>query len=95
MPVFLVTAGARFIHALRRCFAFYRDGFRGMTVGRSLWLVITIKVVIIFGVLKLFFFPDFLETRFDTASERSDYVLEQLTTVPPTQAPPQRGDAHD
>lgn len=95
MPVFFTTVLARSVSALRQFFSFYRDGFRGMTVGRSLWLVITIKVVIMFGVLKLFFFPDFLETRFDNATERSDYVLEQLTTVPPTQAPPQRGDAHD
>jgi hypothetical protein len=29
-------------------------------------------------IMKLFFFPDFLETRFDKDEERSEYVLEQL-----------------
>ena len=62
-----------------RTVRFYRDGLRGMTLGRSLWLVIAIKLVIIFGVLKLFFFPDFLDTRFRTDRERADFVLEQLT----------------
>ena len=38
---------------------FYADGFRSMTVGRKLWVIIIIKLIVIFGVLKLFFFPDF------------------------------------
>ena len=43
-----------------RIFRFYSDGFRNMTVGRLLWLIIIIKLIIIFGVLKVFFFPDVL-----------------------------------
>jgi hypothetical protein len=31
-----------------------------------------------FAILKLFFFPNFLQTNFSTDEERSDYVLEQL-----------------
>lgn len=64
----------------RRIFNFYYDGFRSMTVGKKLWTVILIKLFIIFIVLKLFFFPDFLKTRFENDEQRSDYVLEQLTT---------------
>jgi len=63
-----------------RIFYFYYDGFRSMTVGKKLWTVILIKLFIIFVVLKLFFFPDFLKTRFENDEQRSDYVLEQLTT---------------
>ena len=37
---------------------FYTDGFRSMTVGRTLWLLIIVKIVILFGIIKLFFFPD-------------------------------------
>ncbi len=65
-----------------RTIRFYRDGLRSMTLGRSLWLVIAIKLVIIFGILKFFFFPDFLGTRFNTEQERADFVLEQLTQPP-------------
>jgi len=62
-----------------RVVRFYIDGFRRMTVGRTLWKVIFIKLIIMFGVLKLFFFQDFLGTRFSTDQERADYVLEQIT----------------
>lgn len=61
-----------------RIFYFYRDGFRRMTVGKQLWLIIFIKLFIMFAILKLFFFPNFLQTNFSTDEERSDYVLEQL-----------------
>ena len=64
---------------LGRIAEFYIDGFRRMTVGRTLWKVIIIKLIIMFGVLKLFFFQDFLGTRFSTDQQRADYVLEQIT----------------
>ena len=70
-----------------RIFHFYRDGFRRMTVGRTLWKIIGIKVFIIFAVLKFFFFPDFLATRFSTDGQRADYVIDQLTL--PAQGYPQ------
>jgi len=62
-----------------RIFMFYVDGFRSMTVGKTLWLIIGIKLLIMFAVLKLFFFPNFLKTNFDNDAARSEYVIEQLT----------------
>jgi hypothetical protein len=64
---------------LQRVYRFYLEGFRRMTVGKTLWKVIIIKLVIMFGVLKLFFFPDFLGTRFTTDQQRADHVLNELT----------------
>ncbi|MCH5220235.1 MAG: DUF4492 domain-containing protein [Muribaculaceae bacterium] len=46
---------------IKRIFYFYRDGFAGMTIGKSLWLLIIIKVAILFLVLKLFFFPNHIK----------------------------------
>ena len=43
-----------------RIFYFYRDGFREMTIGRTLWAIILIKLFVMFFILKLFFFPSFL-----------------------------------
>ena len=63
---------------LRHIFNFYRDGFRSMTVGKKLWLIIFIKLFIMFAILKLFFFPNFLQTNFKTDKERGNHVLEQL-----------------
>ena len=63
---------------VKRIINFYTEGFRSMTVGRKLWLIIFIKLFIMFAILKLFFFPNFLQTNFSTDQERSDYVIEQL-----------------
>lgn len=57
---------------------FYIDGFRQMTVGRKLWALIIVKLIFIFLVLKLFFFPDILSRDFDTDQERADHVRKQL-----------------
>ena len=43
-----------------KVYRFYREGFRSMTIGRTLWTVIIIKLIVIFAILKLFFFPDVL-----------------------------------
>ena len=64
---------------LLRIFRFYYDGFRNMTVGKKLWVIILIKLFVFFAIMKVFFFPDFLETRFSTEEEKGDYIIEQLT----------------
>lgn len=46
---------------LYRVYDLYVDGFRNMTLGKTLWAVILIKLFIIFVVLKIFFFPNFLK----------------------------------
>ncbi|MCG6929504.1 MAG: DUF4492 domain-containing protein [Desulfofustis sp.] len=62
-----------------RILRFYRDGFRSMTVGKTLWKIILVKLFIMFAVLKLFFFPDFLSTNFSTDEQRADHVIDQIT----------------
>ena len=64
---------------LRRVYRFYADGFRQMTVGRTLWKIIFIKLFIMFAILKTFFFPDFLATNFTDDRQRAEYVIDQLT----------------
>ncbi len=58
--------------------SFYRDGFKGMTVGRTLWAIALIKLFIMFAILKTFFFPNLLKKNFDTDQQRGEYVSEQL-----------------
>ncbi len=59
---------------------FYIDGFRNIgKLGLKLWLLIIIKLVIMFAILKIFFFPDFLDTKFENDKDKSDYILKQLT----------------
>lgn len=62
---------------LYRIFDLYYDGFRNMTLGRTLWTVILIKLVVIFAVLKVFFFPDYLKEHSEKGHE-ADYVATQI-----------------
>ncbi len=64
---------------LKKIFYFYLDGFKNMSVSsRKLWVIILIKLFIMFAILKIFFFPDFLDSKFSTDKEKGDYVIEQL-----------------
>lgn len=61
---------------LTRIWIFYRDGFREMTLGRTLWALILIKLFIMFFILKLFFFPSFLRGK--STEEKQQYVRSEL-----------------
>lgn len=61
----------------RKVFNFYLEGFRGMTLGRTLWAIILLKIFIMFAILKVFFFPDLLSGKSD--EERARIVIEELT----------------
>jgi len=68
---------------LRNIIRFYSEGFRNMSGwGKKVWFIIIIKLFIMFAILRIFFFPDFLKSRFNTDKQRSEYVLEQLINSP-------------
>ena len=62
---------------LYKVFDLYYDGFRSMRLGRTLWAIILIKLFIMFAILKVFFFPDFLKQHAPEGGE-SDYVATEL-----------------
>ena len=55
---------------------FYRDGFRNMTWGRQLWWVILLKVVLLFLVLRTFFFQPVLAGKSD--EQKIEHVSNEL-----------------
>ena len=55
---------------------FYADGFRNMTWGRPLWWLIFLKVVVLFLVLRLFFFEPVLSGKSD--EEKMEHVGREL-----------------
>ena len=63
-------------NAIISIWRFYVDGFRNMTWGRQLWWLILLKVVILFVLLRGFFFKPVLSGKSD--DERSEYVGAQL-----------------
>jgi len=67
---------------LTAIYRFYRDGFRAMRLGKTLWAVVIVKLIILFGVIKVLFFSDTLHSRFDNDEARQEYVSKQLMNVP-------------
>lgn len=64
----------------KKIFEFYYQGFKHLSLtGRQLWLIIIIKLFVIFVIFKLLFFPNFLNSNFKTDQEKSDYIIEQFT----------------
>ena len=61
---------------LYRVYDLYADGFRSMRLGRTLWAIILIKLFIIFVVLKLFFFPNFLKQH--AKGDEAGFVASEL-----------------
>ena len=62
---------------LVRIYQFYLEGFREMKLGKTLWLIILVKLFIMFFILKLFFFPNYLG-QFDSDSEKQEHVSGEL-----------------
>ena len=55
---------------------FYRDGFKSMTWGKPLWILIFLKVIILFAVLRAFFFQPVLAGK--TEEQKIEHVGNQL-----------------
>ena len=48
-----------------------------MTVGKTLWILIIVKLVIMFLVLRLFFFKPEL-SKFSTSEQKAQHVIDNL-----------------
>lgn len=64
---------------VKRVIELYTGGFREMTVGKRLWVLILVKLAILFLVFRLFFFPDRLAEEYDNDDERARAVARELT----------------
>ena len=57
-----------------------------MTVGKSLWIIILLKLFIFFVVMKLLFFPNILSRDYDNDEDRAEAVrtnlLKKTTSTP-------------
>ena len=63
---------------LYKAFDLYYEGFRSMRLGKTLWAIILIKLFVIFVILKIFFFPNFLKQHAEKGQE-AEYVATELT----------------
>ena len=63
---------------IRNIINFYREGFAQMTIGKTLWAVIIVKLAVIFIVLRLFFMPDVLSEK-AADGDKASYASTQIT----------------
>jgi hypothetical protein len=66
------------LNIIKNILYFYIDGFKGMKVGKKLWIILAIKIFIFFAILKIFFFPNILQTNFSNDKQRANFVMENL-----------------
>lgn len=66
----------RVVSRLKSIANFYIDGFKNMTWGRPLWMLIILKLIILFAILRVFFFKPVLAGK--SENERSEFVGEML-----------------
>ena len=55
---------------------FYIEGFKNMTWGRQLWWIILLKLILLFLVLRVFFFKPVLAGKSEV--QKIEHVSEQL-----------------
>ncbi|MCI6671798.1 MAG: DUF4492 domain-containing protein [Prevotella sp.] len=61
-----------------RVYDLYYEGFKNMTLGKTLWAVIIVKLIIMFFILKPFFFPNHIKQHAEKGNESSFVATEML-----------------
>lgn len=67
------------LRGVKAVWRFYYEGFRGMTLGKTLWAIILLKLFIFFVIMKMLFFPNILSRDYDNDSDRAQHVRQELT----------------
>ena len=65
------------MNTLKKIYRFYADGFRNMRWGKTLWIVILVKLFIIFAILKVFFFPNHISENAEKGHE-AEFVADEI-----------------
>jgi len=66
------------LNNISKFFKMYAEGLKNMTWGRTLWILVGIKLFIMFAILRVFLFPNFLNSKCETDAEKAEYVSKQL-----------------
>ena len=70
------------IYPFQELIKLYQYGFSVMSKeNRTLWIIAVIKLFVMFGILKIFFFKDFLKTQFKDDKQRMEYLQKNFTEI--------------
>jgi hypothetical protein len=76
--VLYINQGAK-MNIIKQTFSMYIDGFRNMTVGKTLWKIVFLKLLVILVFLKFFVHDKTFKTEYQTFEEKSEFVINNLT----------------
>ena len=63
---------------MKSVFFFYYDGFKNMTVGKTLWKVIIIKLIVILYFLNQVLYEKNFKSEYETYEQKSEFVSKNL-----------------
>lgn len=63
---------------IKKIVKFYIDGFKNMKLGRTLWLIIAIKLFVMIFILKVFFFNNTLDTKFNNDKDKINFIYKNI-----------------
>ena len=64
-------------------FKMFWEGFTNMTtLGKTLWVIVIIKLIFMFFIMKPIFSPNLLNTKFDNAEDKAEHVRKELIDKP-------------
>jgi len=64
--------------SISKIYSFYLDGFKNMKIGKTLWKIIFIKLLVIFIFLNYFIHDKSINTEYKSAQSKSNYVYHNL-----------------
>lgn len=75
--VLYINQGVK-MNIIKQTFSMYIDGFRNMTVGKTLWKIVFLKLLVILVFLKYFVHDKTFKTEYQTFEEKSEFVSQNL-----------------
>ena len=67
------------MNILQKTFSLYQDGFKNLTLGKSLWKIIIIKLVVILVILNLFVYDKTFKSEYNSSEAREEFVFTNMT----------------
>jgi hypothetical protein len=67
-----------FMLNIKNIYSFYLNGFKNMTIGKTLWKIILIKLLVILVFLNYFIHDKSIKTEYKTYEEKVDFVYKNL-----------------
>lgn len=66
------------MNKIKNIYLMYKDGFMNLTVGKTLWKLIIIKLIVILLFLNIFVYDKSIKTEYKTENEKINFVLQNL-----------------